>query len=90
MEEDVGISDPAGLSSFAAYFCDALLSPISFHIDVDHYPTNLASNLLALNFEYKIGLRIFDGQLKVCIISLSQSTIYSIDYYVFLLDEPCC
>lgn len=88
MEEDVGISDPAGLSSFASYFCDALLAPISFHVDVNYYPTNLASNSLALNFEYKIGLRIFDGQLKMNLVTRElpaevfemMATIFSVDF----------
>lgn len=64
----MGIFDPTGLNTFAAYFCDAVLSGVSVQRAQGFYPITLDSKALTLRLVYTIGAMRLEGLLKLRLI----------------------
>lgn len=64
MEDEVGIYDAAGLSSFVGYFVDALLLGPTVERSPEYFPVNSEANIVALKMNYTVGSMHMDGLLK--------------------------
>lgn len=87
-EDDVGISDPAGIATFASYFHEALSRPLFVDGSDAFYPGNIEANQLALRLDYRIGSMPIESNLLLEAVQRNADIGFYSMMRVLFLNDP--